>query len=109
MARDVRGFMNEGTAGIVPVSRELTFIVAPRPRFSARDCMQQHGGSALGGVVLPYRALNYARARFLLARKSPSRVVQLRSKDLSTMPLRWQMEGREERHVQEIFEILIDE
>ena len=38
------------------------------------------------GLLLPYRALNYARARFLLARKSPSRVVQLRSKDLSTMP-----------------------
>lgn len=59
--------------------------------------MQQHGGSALGGVVLPYRALNYARARFLLARKSPSRVVQLRSKDHDASSMADGGEGRKTR------------
>lgn len=45
--------MNEGTtAGIVPISRELAFIVAPRPRFSCCGVAARWFRSGWGCITL---------------------------------------------------------
>jgi len=64
---------------------ELAFIPAGRVRRFSRGAIEYIWVASLGShpgwkgpVVLPYRALNYARESFLLPRKSPSQPIPSR-------------------------------